>query len=138
MILDNSLVMSDAQAVTAAARSTNVIDTAKSVPTAGVGAGYPIKVLFKIDEAFATAATVRIQLQTDGDVAFGSAATLYDSGTVSVAALPLNKTIEVVLPSTGVERYLSAYYTPNTEASAGKISAFALLTTDAANLPPLA
>jgi hypothetical protein len=138
MILDHSLVMSDAQALTAEARSTNVIDTTKSVPTSGVGAGAPVKVVIRIDEAFTGPATVRFRIQTDAAVGFGTAETLFDTSTVAIASLPAGKTFEYILPATGVKRYLSALYTPNTTASAGKISAYVVLTTDAVNLPPLA
>lgn len=77
MILDNDLVLSDAQAVTADAGSTNLIDLV--ITGRKIGAGEPMAIVLFVDVAAdgtTTDETYQFELQTDDDVAFGSATEL--------------------------------------------------------------
>lgn len=78
-IIDNTLVFSDGQAITADARSTNVIDlgapgtpvyaTAALVRDVGKGGDIPLEVL--VTEAFDNLTSLQIRVEVDNDVAFG-------------------------------------------------------------------
>jgi hypothetical protein len=81
--LDAQLTLSDAQALTATAASTNVIDFGS---LKGVSAGEPLAVVLIVDVAADNTTgneTYSVALQTDGDEAFGSAQTLQ---TITLAA----------------------------------------------------
>lgn len=74
--LDAQLTLSDSQALTATAASTNVIDFGSLF---GVAGGEPLGVVINVEVASDNTTgneTYSIALQTDGDVAFGSAQTL--------------------------------------------------------------
>ena len=120
-ILDSYNEFSSAQepVTQAAIPSTNVVDLA--------GAGdeilkydaelRKIRLHVLITEAFVgTGTTLTVVLQTDSDVAFGSAATLWSAGAVAKAALVAGYRVTgeggVPLPS-GCERYLRMLYTPD-------------------------
>ena len=73
--LDAQLTLSDAQALTATAASTNVIDFKAN----SIAAGEPLAVVLVVNVAADNTTgneTYSIALQTDGDEAFGSAQTL--------------------------------------------------------------
>ena len=112
MILDASLVFSDAQAVTVTAASTNNIDTL-AAGQAYVG----ILVVFLVTTTFtaAGAATMTIDIETDGDSAFGSPTVLMNlATTVAVASLVAGTSpyrIVKRFPPTGAERYIRGKYT---------------------------
>ena len=94
MILDKLLMFSEAQAVTATAASTDVIDLG---PIDGnrrdIGIGYPLEfwALVTTTATAAGAATVNVQLQTSPDNSTWT--TLYDSGAQALAALTAGKRI---------------------------------------------
>lgn len=111
-ILDNDLVVSDAQALTATAGSTNIIDL--NVTGRKIGAGEPIVFEVYIDVAAdgtTTDETYTFGLQTDDDVAFGSATTL-DTVTLTYAQMTLNSKHTLLFrPEFAGERYVRLYYT---------------------------
>jgi len=74
------------QAITVTAASTNILDTGVNKEK---GRGTPIPLLVQVTTTFTAggAATLQAVLQCDGDVAFGSANTLWDSGAIAVATL---------------------------------------------------
>jgi hypothetical protein len=81
--LDAQLTLSDSQALTATAASTNVIDFGSLV---GVAGGEPLAVVINVEVAADNTTgneTYSVALQTDGDVAFGSAQTV---GTFTIPA----------------------------------------------------
>lgn len=81
MILDKLLMFSEAQAVTATAASTDVIDLAPVDGTRrDIGVGYPLEfwALVNTTATAAGAATVNVQLQTSPDNSTWT--TIYDSG----------------------------------------------------------
>ena len=124
MIIDRFNEYSDAQAVTASAASTNVVD----LKAAGNIEGKPYYLHVKVNTA-ATAsgdATVTFALQTDSDEAFGSATTLWTSAAIGKAALTAGTEV-VRLPINGMplKRYTRVYYTVATgPLTAGKFDAF--------------
>lgn len=120
-ILDNEMIMSNAQAVTTAAAtaSTNIIDFAKA------GAGKNFKVLGSVAEAVTSggAATVTFAVQTDDNAAFSSATTLFATDAIGKATLTKGyEILEYTLPAS-VERYVRVLITPATaDLTAGKFN----------------
>ena len=133
MFVDNNLVMSDAQVITAqaATASTNVIDlgaTGRNIRT-------DCKVICRVaGEAFDSLGdnvTLAVVLATDDDVNFGSATTLWTSATLAQATLVAGYTIfEADLSDYDgkLERYIRFTYQCGTaDATKGKIDAFVVL-----------
>lgn len=120
MILDQNLILSDAQAVTASAASTNVIDLAVS---RDIGPGYEVPLLIQVVEDFATLTSLTIDVQTDDASNFGSAVTLA-SQTIAVANLKAGTKTAIQCIPAGTKRYLRLNYTvTGSNATAGKITA---------------
>lgn len=108
MILDQQNQYSDAQALTATAVSTNVIDHGSD---RDLGIGEPLAVLISVDVALAgTSPTFQATLQTDSVVGFGSAVTV--SSTQSFSALAIGTRVVIpVPPDTSMNRYSRLNYT---------------------------
>mgnify|MGYP005991332567 FL=1 len=108
MILDSLLKFSDAQALTATADSTNVIDLSND---RDIGKGEPMALVVTVGVAadFTTGdETYQFQLETDDNAAFSSATVI---GDVTVAAANLAAGDKVVIPlGHSNERYLQARY----------------------------
>jgi hypothetical protein len=140
MIIDRELMFSNAQAITAAAASTDLVDLAPLglAASAGgspantgrnVGVGEPLYVWINVDVAMTDASsdsTLTVTLQTDTDVAFGSAASLGDL-IVIPAVQAAGAKFFVKLPIANAvpyERYIRLLYTPNNgNLSTGSFSA---------------
>ena len=121
MIIDALMELSDEQALTVTAVSTNVID----LQAAG-DAGTPLDILVTVDEAFTAggAATLTIDLQTATDEVFTSPVVMASTGPIAVADLTLNSTHFTVPMPDGALQYLRMNYTVSTGPfTAGKISA---------------
>lgn len=136
MILDDTLVLSDAQAITASAASTNIIDLGAAGTSYGasvavrrdVGIGTNIPISLTISESFATLTSLTVSVQVDDDAAFGSPTTVSTGPAITLASgnLAAGKQINypAELPVGTNERYLRLYYTvAGSNASAGKITA---------------
>ena len=115
MILDSQLLFSDAQAITAAAASTNSVDFGAGVKDLGLGEA--LWVAINVDVAFTDGgsdSTLTVDLQSDTDPAFGSpttAATL----TILPALSAIGRAVFVSIdPGVVAERYARLYFTPNT------------------------
>lgn len=122
MIIDKQNTLSDSQAVTAAARSTNVIDLG-AARDLGMS---PKQLCITCTEtaASAGATTVQFQLQCDSDEAFGSAKTVIETAAIPKATLVAGYQIFLPLPIGLDERYMSLYYNVATaDLTAGKFSA---------------
>lgn len=108
MILDSLLKFSDAQALTATADATNVIDLGND---RDIGKGEPMALVVTVGVAadFTTGdETYQFQLETDDNAAFSSATVI---GDVTVAAANLAAGDKVVIPlGHSNERYLQARY----------------------------
>lgn len=115
MILDKLLMFSEAQAVTASAASTDVIDLGPIDGTRrDIGVGYPLEFWTTVNTtaAAAGAATVNVQLQTSPDNA--TWATIYDSGALALAALTIGKRVVSAKVPAGVQKYLRVNYSVGT------------------------
>ena len=120
MIFDNESIMSDKQAVTATAVSTNVIDLGAQKD---IGRGKPIPIRVQVTTDFATLTSLQIDLQTDADEAFSDPVVLQGES-VAAAALVAGKVLNFnYIPKNG-ERYLRMNYTvTGSDATAGNITA---------------
>ncbi|MGH8810367.1 MAG: Bbp16 family capsid cement protein [Advenella sp.] len=111
MILDKLLMFSEAQAVTATAASTDVIDLSPMKGTKrDIGVGEPLEFWATVNTTATAdgAATLNVQLQTSAD---NSAwVTLYDSGTLALASLTAGKRILSTKVPAGVLKYLRVNY----------------------------
>ncbi len=125
MAVDNELVMSDEQAVTATAASTHVINTGS--PNLGDTPGLRWQVWCTETAVSGGATTVDIALQCDDAEGFPSAATKLTKNFAKAAIVAGTKLIDEPLPD-GLEKYLRTNYTVNTaNLTAGKfISAITL------------
>jgi len=122
MIFDKTNLLSDHQAVTVTAVSTNVIDFG----SAEVGPGTEKQLLIQVTEDFAAAgaATLQVKLQTDADEAFGSAKDLIDFGAIPKATLVAGFQLPIRSLPHGVEKYGRLSYTVATgPMKSGKLKA---------------
>lgn len=141
MYLDKQAEFSDAQAVTATAISTNVVDLISNSsgknPLRDIGIGQDVY-LVVITQTAATDtgsdATLTVSLESDSTVDLATSATLhFTTGALAFAAFsPVGTVLAAVkLPAGNYERYLGVRYTVATgPLTAGAFDAF--LTTDVA------
>ncbi|RJT42004.1 hypothetical protein D3227_04820 [Mesorhizobium waimense] len=130
MIFDQQTLLSDAQAITATAASTNIIDLGPI--NAGfardIGKGKPIPLRVQVVEAFNNLTSLAVALQTDDNAGFASAKTVWTT-TVVLADLILGKVIiPEFIPRGTDERYMRLNYTvTGTAPTLGKITAGAVM-----------
>jgi len=108
MYVDNTLEVSDAQALTASAASTDVVDLGSD---RDIGQGKTIYLVVTVDVAAdGTTAdeTYTVAIQTDDNSGFSSATTLT---TVTIPRGTAAGAMFVIPMPYGNERYLRAYYT---------------------------
>lgn len=126
MIFDKFNLLSNAQAITATAASTNIIDLSPIATglVRDIGKGDRIPLLIQVVEAFNNLTSLTIALQTDDNSAFSSAKTVW-SQTVVLADLIAGKVIVPEFVTRGTdERYLRLNYTvTGTAPTLGKITA---------------
>lgn len=130
-ILDQQLVFSDAQAITATAASTNVIDFSG---IRNLGVGTPIALVLTVTTAFTDASsdsTVTVTLESDDNSAFGSTA-IIRTLTTFAALTAANTTrifmLEPFTPTGNFERYMRLNYTvANGNLTTGAITGYLLL-----------
>jgi len=134
MIMDNNLVFSDGQALTATAASTNIIDIGIAGTAYGhaagvrrdIGIGNEIPINVAVVEGFNNLTSLAIAVQTDDDVAFGSPKTIATGAAIPLASLTAG--YRFIFPAEILEgtdeRYLRLYYTiVGTAPTLGKLSA---------------
>lgn len=135
MITDYENILSDDQAITATASSTNVIDLAGASVDPGIGARRLLRIT--VTEAFTNLTNLAFALRTSNTLsgtALASATTVYTI-TKLLAALTLGAKIDIPLPP-GLNRYIDLNYTVTGSApDAGKIHACIVL--DAQNNAPV-
>lgn len=133
MIFDKTLLLSDAQAITATAPSTNVIDLlapgtvygAAAALTRDVGKGNKITLLAQVVETFNNLGTLTISIECDTTDAFSSAKNVAQQ-VIPLADLVAGKTFSIMYVPPGTdERYLRLNYTVTggTAPTTGKITA---------------
>jgi hypothetical protein len=130
MILSQNLILSDNQAITATADSTNVIDLGVAATPYGavaalnrdIGKGAGIPILVQVTEAFNTLTSLTISISTGATTGLG---TKIVSQTILLADLLVGKQMAVVvLPNDITERYLGIeYVVAGTDPTTGKITA---------------
>ena len=131
MWIDKQLSLSDAQAITVDAPSTNVIDTtvARDIGNGAV----PLYLVLQVTTAFAAAGTITISLRSAATTDLTSSPTTHWSSgdQTKTTFLPAGKQIIVPLPPGTYLRYVGLYYDVTISETAGVVDAF--LTTDAQN-----
>lgn len=119
MIMDRTGLLSDRQAITATAASTNVIDLMQSgVPAFGtarardIGKGSSVPLAFSVTEAFNNLTSLAVAIQVDDNDAFTSPKTVSTS-TILLADLTPNGNFAVPnrMPVGTDERFVRALYT---------------------------
>ena len=125
MITDALLQLSDAQAVTASAYSTNTIDLGSA---RDIGAGEELFAVFTVDQSFATATSVQFQIVISANANLSSHEVLVETPAIAIASLNAGRApIALRLPRTLTnalgQRYLGARYTiGGSNATAGQVT----------------
>lgn len=120
MLLDQQALFSAAQAITATAASTNVIDTGSNK---NVGKYGDIPLLIQVVEGFNNLTSLTVTVQTDDNSAFSSAADVL-SMTIPLASLVLGYKSPVITLPMKMERYIRLNYTvTGTAPTTGKVTA---------------
>lgn len=130
MILSAQQIFSDAQAITASADSTNVIDTgvrgtpygAAAALDGDIGKGNKVCLLVQVTEAFNNLTSLEVKVSTGSTTALG---TEIASQTIALADLVAGKQLNIdVLPNGITERYLGLeYVVTGTAPTTGKVTA---------------
>ena len=123
MITDKLLRVSEDQAITSTAVSTNTVDlgTARDI-----GEGTPLYMNFAVTEALANGTSVTFEVITSASANLGTPTVIGSSTVLATAALTLGKNIVVRLnPDIAGkgQRYLGARYTVVGTMNAGKVTA---------------
>lgn len=131
MIFDNTLLLSDQQAVTADAPSTNTIDLiATGSPLGGspivkdVGRGSHVPLAILVTEAFNNVTSLQVQVQTSPDNVTWT--TIESGAQIPLAALTSGHQVRVIdsLPEGTNTRYVRLFYDiTGTAPTTGKITA---------------
>jgi len=132
MIFDAQTRFSNAQAVTASAASTNVID----LKAAGIPYGndvalsrdlgiFDIPLRIQVVTAFATLTSLKVAVQTDDNSSFSSATTVLETEAIAAAALVAGYQFNIdKFPLKTSERYVRLYFTvAGSDATAGAVTA---------------
>ena len=125
MILDSTLALSSAQAITATGTtySTNIIDFTKEKEVA-FGRGIPL-MLKVATAAFNNLTSLEIQVQTATDAAFTSPVVLGTTGAIALAKLLLGYVFNLrYLPKGNLGYMRLAYIVTGTAPTAGAIDAY--------------
>lgn len=135
MILNKNLILSEAQAITATAISTNVIQwPANGIPygeaaaiVRNLGPGTPMPILLQVVEAFATLTSLTITLETADDAGLtAGAVVLATSAAIPLASLVAGHRPSFLryMPDATMKAFLGLRYTVGgVSATAGKITA---------------
>ncbi len=133
MILDNTVIFSDAQAITADANSTNVVNLGTAGTAYGhsaavgrdIGKGTPIPIFVHVVEAFNNLTSLKVTLAVDDNASLSSIKEVA-SRTYLLAELTLGARLEfpAYIPVGANEQYLGLYYDVTGSApTTGKITA---------------
>ena len=123
MITDSLLRVSEDQAVTSTAVSTNTVDLGVA---RDMGEGTTLYMNFALTEAFANGTSVTFEVITSASANLGSPTVIGSSAAIVTASLTLGKNIVVTLnPEIAGkgQRYLGARYTVAGTMNAGKVTA---------------
>ena len=123
MITDSLLRVSEDQAVTSTAVSTNTVDLGSA---RDIGEGTALYMNFALTEAFANGTSVTFEVITSASANLGTPTVIGSSTAIATAALTLGKNVVVRLnPDIAGkgQRYLGARYTVAGTYNAGKVTA---------------
>ena len=123
MITDSLLRVSEDQAVTSTAVSTNTVDLGVA---RDMGEGTTLYMNFALTEAFANCTSITFEVITSAAANLGTPTVIGSSAVIATAALTLGKNIVVRLNPTIAgkgQRYLGARYTVAGTMNAGKVTA---------------
>lgn len=126
MILDQFNTYSDAQALTATAVSTNVVDHGAD---RNLGIGEPLVAVIQVDVALDSTdgnETYSAVFQTDSDEAFGTAVTVATFPTMTRGAAAGTRYIVSIPPSTTMNRYSRISYTLGGTTPTATVTAYLL------------
>lgn len=119
MLLDQQLMFSDAQVVTATGNSTNVLDISNvptgaapltAVPARNLGAGFPIHLFMKVGTVVGTP-TLTAALTAADDVAFGTNKITVTTVTPTLVAGQADAIVRFGIPSHPLRRYYRLEFT---------------------------
>lgn len=119
MILDKLLELSDKQAITTSAKSTNKIDFSQKHPNLGLNA-VQMYAVATVNENFAGLTNLRISLE-HSDTETGSFSAVSQSDVIPLASLKVGNQFIIPMPVTH-KRYMQAAYTVTGTATSGKLS----------------
>lgn len=121
-LLDNELIFSRAQAITADAGSTDVIDLRNAV---GSAPGNEVRVIANIDQSFNNLTSLGFIVQTCADPAFGSGVVSHQTITRLLAQLTAGQRIDLGEVPDGALRYLRVFYdVTGTAPTLGQVTSF--------------
>ena len=134
MIMDATLQLSNAQAITADAASTNVINLGATGTAYGaaaalvrdIGKGLGVPLVVTVTETFNNLTSMNVSIQVDDNSAFSSAKTVYRSPEYLLADLVIGKTFLLPdsLPVGTDEQYVRLFYDiTGTAPTLGKVTA---------------
>lgn len=122
MNLDKDLMLSEAQAVTVSAASTNSINLQKISALDR----YDMRLRATVNTAFAGGTSLQVKVQTDDNSGFSSATDIAMGQVIALANLTAGAVLlDIPFPANG-EQYIQGYFTVVGTMSAGKID-FALV-----------
>ena len=119
MLLDQNGVLSEKQAVTTTAASTNILD----LKAAGNFVPGALFALCRVDVDFAGLTSMKVALETSANSNFSDVTELASANFLAAALTADKQVLAVAIPA-GVKRYLRAKYTVTGTATAGKVSFF--------------
>jgi hypothetical protein len=126
MLIDQYELFSSAQAITAEAASTNLIDL-KAARNMGTGAR-PLYIVAQVTTAFTDGSSnseLDVKVEADDDVAFGSIDTTTTIGQFAALSAVGTQVIAMLPPAAANYRYVRLKYTPiDGDLSAGAVTAF--------------
>ncbi len=118
MILDTQALLSDDQAITGTADSTNIIEMPKRSAD-----GTPLRLLVLVTETFVGGTSVAIDLETDALAAFGSPADIANIAAIAVGTLVEGYKVNIPFMPRDNEEFIRLEYTVIGSPSAGKFTA---------------
>lgn len=108
MLLDQQLVMSDSQVLTATANSTNIID---AVASRNIGSGEPVKVIAQVSAVSGTSPTLVMNFVGADDVGFSTNKITIATNTPTLVSAQAAALVRFGIPSHTAKRFYRMEYT---------------------------
>lgn len=124
MIMDKQNLFSDAQALTTSAASTNVIDMGADDAKVQAFVEKGGEIMCQVGVALESGTSVKVGVQVDDAVGFGTAVTLLETAVILTATLVAGYRFRLgKIPAHLSKRYMRLYYTIDGTFDAGSIDA---------------